>query len=90
MILVVLVPFLINESYKTTLISESSKYITEWSAADALAYYGAALSFLGAVVLGALAFWQNEKKMPITFVLLIQSFLIRIKRKRGISNAEEC
>ena len=60
-VVVVFVPLLINESYKITLISEGAKYITEWSAADALAYYGTALSFVGTVVLGALAFWQNEK-----------------------------
>lgn len=78
-VLVILVPFLINESYKTTLIPESSKYITEWSAADVLAYYGAALSFLGTVVLGALAFWQNEKAQETNNRLLE----LEKKSKRG-------
>ena len=78
-ILVVLVPFLINESYKTTLIPESDKYSTKWSAADALAYYGAALSFVGTIVLGALAFWQNEKAQETNNRLLE----LEKKSKRG-------
>ena len=32
----------------------------EWSAGDALGYYGAVLSFLGTVILGALALYQNH------------------------------
>ena len=55
-VLVIGVPFLINESYKTGFIP----YVTKWDAADVLAYYGTALSFVGTVVLGALVFWQNE------------------------------
>ena len=76
---VVFVPILINESYKITLVPEGAKYITEWYAADTLAYYGAALSFVGTVVLGALAFWQNEKAQETNNRLLE----LEKKSKRG-------
>ncbi|HAN21641.1 MAG TPA: hypothetical protein DCP51_08230 [Clostridiales bacterium] len=53
-------PFLINELYK--LGSETAKaYYTLWEAKDVLSFYGSFLSFLGTVVLGALAIWQNQK-----------------------------
>lgn len=32
----------------------------EWEAGDVLAYYGSILSFIGTVVLGALALYQNK------------------------------
>lgn len=78
-ILTIAVPHLINKSYQTTQIPESSKYITEWTAADTLVYYGAVLSFIGTVVLGALAFWQNEKVHDTNKRLLD----LEIKSKRG-------
>ena len=57
MILVVLsIPIIINESYKT-----GKGYVTMWEAADVLSFYGSFLSFAGTVVLGAIAIWQNNK-----------------------------
>lgn len=37
-----------------------SFFSAEWSAGDALTYYGSVLSFIGTVVLGALALYQNR------------------------------
>lgn len=52
----IVAPFIINESYKA-----EKGYQTLWGASDVLAYTGTALSFVGAIILGALTFWQNEK-----------------------------
>ena len=38
----------------------SEAFVAEWDAGDALGYYGAILSFIGTVVLGALALYQNR------------------------------
>ena len=53
---ILLVPVIINESYKNNI-----GYKTLWSAADMLSYYGAVLSFIGTVILGVVAVWQNNK-----------------------------
>lgn len=74
--LVVVAPFLINESYKAP---KSNKYITAWTAADTLVYYGATLSFIGTVILGALTVWQNKKAHETNSRLLE----LDIKAKRG-------
>ena len=52
------VPFAINLLFKVN--SNISFLEAEWSAGDALGYYGAVLSFIGTVVLGALALYQNH------------------------------
>lgn len=52
------VPFVINLLFKVN--SNISFLEAEWSAGDALGYYGAVLSFIGTVVLGALALYQNH------------------------------
>lgn len=57
--LVIALPVLINLLFK--LPAPSSICIAEWTAGDALGYYGAVLSFLGTVALSALALWQNYK-----------------------------
>ena len=46
------VPFVINILFKINATTDI--LVAEWSAGDALGYYGAILSFLGTVVLGAL------------------------------------
>lgn len=38
----------------------SEAFVAEWDAGDALGYYGAILSFIATVVLGALALYQNR------------------------------
>lgn len=52
------VPFVINILFKINATTDI--LVAEWSAGDALGYYGAILSFLGTVVLGALALYQNH------------------------------
>lgn len=50
------IAFLINESYRT-----GTGYITLWEPADTLSFYGSYLSFIGTVILGLLAVYQNHK-----------------------------
>ena len=58
LILLIGIPFVINLLFK---INSNICFLqAEWSAGDALGYYGAVLSFLGTVVLGALALYQNH------------------------------
>lgn len=52
------IPLIINLLFKFN--SNISIFEAEWSAGDALGYYGAVLSFVGTVVLGALALYQNH------------------------------
>lgn len=52
------VPFIINLLFKFNIGIEL--LCAEWSAGDLLVYYGSVLSFLGTVVLGALALYQNK------------------------------
>lgn len=52
------VPFAINLLFKVD--TKINVFQAEWSAGDALGYYGAVLSFLGTVILGALALYQNH------------------------------
>ena len=47
---------IINELYKA-----GGGYITEWSASDVLAFFGAVLGAIGTIGLGCLTVWQNEK-----------------------------
>jgi len=52
--------FVINESYKA-----DKGYITLWQPADTLAFYGTYLSFIGTVVLGVVAVYQNKKAQDL-------------------------
>lgn len=56
LVLIFLIPIIINELYKT-----QNGYTTVWSGADVLAYYGSLLGFAGTVVLGIVAYRQNNK-----------------------------
>lgn len=56
LVISVIVPFIINESYK-----KGAGYITLWEAKDVLAFYGCFLSFLGSLSLGIVAIFQNKK-----------------------------
>ena len=53
------IPFMINILFKFT--APTRLFEAEWEAPDALAYYGALLSFLSTSLLSMLALWQNEK-----------------------------
>ena len=57
-ILLVLIcgPILINESYKA-----NEGYITEWGAADVLAYFASALSFVGTTFVSIIALYLTHK-----------------------------
>ena len=50
------VPFWINSAYL-----KGGDYQTVWSGSELLAFYGALLSALGAIFLGALSIWQNKQ-----------------------------
>lgn len=55
-IVTLIVPFIINELYKV-----GGGYITKWDAADVLSFYGSYLTFIGTVILGVVAIYQNKK-----------------------------
>lgn len=52
------IPLIINLLFKFN--CGISMFQAEWSAGEALGYYGSVLSFIGTVVLGALALYQNH------------------------------
>lgn len=52
------IPLIINLLFKFN--CGISMFQAEWSAGEALGYYGSVLSFVGTVVLGALALYQNH------------------------------
>ena len=58
LLLLIGVPFVINILFKIS--AAANVFVAEWDAGDALGYYGAILSFIGTVVLGALALYQNH------------------------------
>lgn len=60
-VLSLFVPFVINELYK-----KGDGYITLWEAKDVFAFYGSYLSFLGSLVLGAVAVFQNQRANELT------------------------
>lgn len=59
-IVTLIVPFIINELYKV-----GTGYITLWGATDVLAFYGSYLSFVGTVILGVVAVYQNKKAQTL-------------------------
>lgn len=58
LIIIIGIPLLINCLFKYSIPCKF--FNAEWSAGDALAYYGEILSFLGTTILSALALWQNH------------------------------
>lgn len=58
LLLLIGVPLVINVLFKVPAVADM--FVAEWDAGDALGYYGAILSFIGTVVLGALALYQNH------------------------------
>lgn len=64
-LLMIFVPFGINESYKA-----ENGYVTVWSGDDLLIYFGSILSALGTIIIGLVAFKQNEKTNEINDRLL--------------------
>ena len=64
-IVTLIVPFAINELYKV-----GSGYITKWEAADVLSFYGSYLAFIGTVIFGVVAIYQNQKLHQLNMELL--------------------
>ena len=58
--LLFVIPIIINELFKI-----NDGYLTVWSGADVLSFYGAALSAIGAIVLGIVAWKQNERLVKL-------------------------
>lgn len=57
---VIVVPLIINESYKT-----NEGYITVWGGSDVLAYFGAVVSAVGTIILGVVAWKQNTRLLKL-------------------------
>lgn len=57
---VIAIPIIINELYLI-----NAGYITVWEGADVLAFYGALLGAIGTVVLGLVAWRQNERLLRL-------------------------
>ncbi len=57
LVAIVAIPIIIHVLFKQS--PNQSFWIAEWSAGEFLSYYGAILSFIGTVALGALALYQN-------------------------------
>ncbi|WP_294458498.1 hypothetical protein [uncultured Allofournierella sp.] len=71
---VIAIPIIINELYLI-----NSGYITVWEGADVLAFYGALLGAIGTVVLGLVAWRQNERLLKLEetkYNLEIRPFVI--------------
>lgn len=64
-LLVLVVPILINESYKS-----NSGYITLWGANELLLYFGSVISAMGTIFIGIIAFLQNNRANDINDRLL--------------------
>ena len=58
--LLFVIPIIINELFKI-----NDGYLTVWSGADVLSFYGAVLSAIGAIVLGIVAWKQNERLVKL-------------------------
>lgn len=56
----ILIPVIINHLYKS-----NTGYITLWSAADTLAYYGSFSGAVGTVILGTIAWQQNKRLLKV-------------------------
>lgn len=54
------IPIVINESYK-----KGEGYITVWSGADVLSFYGALIGAIGTIILGIVAWRQNERLLRL-------------------------
>ena len=85
-LIVIFIPIVINESYKA-----GEGYVTIWGAADALSFYGSFLSFIGTVILGLVAIWQNNKAHKLNeqlqkleqaqFVSMVSAKLVTIEKR---------
>lgn len=81
---VVVLPLIVNEVYKAGLSSDKA-YVTMFGASDVIAYIGAISGTVGTVVLGVVAYMQNErmhelneritmfqKRNPLGYLLIVE------------------
>lgn len=84
---VIAIPIIINELYLI-----NSGYITVWEGADVLAFYGALLGAIGTVVLGLVAWRQNERLLRLEetkYNLELRPFIILTDWKISSFNIQE-
>lgn len=70
-VLLIVIPFIINILFKVDF--GISLIQSEWSAGEALSFYGSVLSFAGTVILGYITVWQTKKANSISEKLLKNS-----------------
>lgn len=83
-----LIPLLINILFKFNL--KIWWLESEWSAGDALSFYGQFLSFIGTIVLGIISVWQTKKANSISRQLLDKDLIdstdfIQLENKIDVS-----
>lgn len=71
--IVFLIPLLINVLFKYDF--EIPLLQSEWTAGDALNFYGSILTFLGTIVLGAISVWQTKKANSMSEKILRNSLI---------------
>lgn len=86
LILIVIMPLIINETYKV-----NKGYITLWSPEDVLSYYGSILAFISTSFLGYLSLLQNNRLNKINSELTRQQFkpIITISPSVDLSDEKE-
>lgn len=67
------VPFLINVVFKIDF--NISLLQSEWTAGDALNFYGSVLSFIGTITLGTISVWQTKKANNLSEKVLENSLI---------------
>lgn len=80
-IVIIVVPFIINESYKT-----GKGYITVWNGNDVLEYSGIVISSIGTIVLGIVAWKQNIRLIKLeesTFLSSNSASALLVEAKLG-------
>ena len=72
-LIIVMIPIIINILFKFDFNIWWLQ--SEWSAGDALSFYGSVLSFIGTITLGAISIWQTKNSNDISRQLLEKDLL---------------
>lgn len=72
-LIIIMIPIIINILFKFDFNIWWLQ--SEWSAGDALSFYGGLLSFIGTITLGAISIWQTKKSNDISKQLLEKDLL---------------